>query len=85
MPFIKFDPKNRIKGSEVLYDIEGGSFSVIPGPIYIISERHLRILDEKRVKYELLGRGVLRLNGNRATIVKPKRKSSRPVGRTTKK
>ena len=76
MPFIKFHPRNRIKGSEVLYNIEGGSFSVIPGPIYIVGERHLRILDEKHVKYELLGRGVLRLNGNRATIVKPKRKKA---------
>ncbi len=77
MPFIRFHPKFKIKGLGVLLDIEGGSYSVMRGGIYIISERDLKILDEKSIKYELLGRGVLNLAELDGKEKKPKSQPTR--------
>lgn len=63
MPFIKFKPRNRSKGAHELRWAEGGSYGILPGGIYVISERDLRMLDEKGIKYDLLDRGVRQLNG----------------------
>ena len=67
MPFIKFHPKDKGKGFHELLWAEGGSYGRLPGDIFVISERDLAMLNEKCIRYDLLGRGVLKLNGNRAT------------------
>jgi len=75
MPFIKFHPKFKREGFSELLWTEGGSFHCLPGGIYVISERDLAMLDEKGIKYDLLGSGVLKLDGKKtAAQSKPKRK-----------
>ena len=65
MPFIKFHPKFKRKGFSELLWAEGGSFHCLPDGIYVISEPDLAMLDEKGIKYNLLGRGVLKLDGKK--------------------
>ncbi len=80
MPFIRFHPRFKSKGFHELLWAEGGSFHCLPNDIYIISERDLAMLDEKGIKYELLGRGVLRLSDvdgkKEEQKTKPKRKKA---------
>lgn len=62
MPFIKFKQRHQSKGAHELRWAEGGSYGILAGDIYVINERDLRMLDEKGVKYELLGRGALQVS-----------------------